>query len=125
MPSLLIKSTDNIGTFDEDNADIRYSIKDSEIKEMDKKYLEAVKKRRYRNRSKMVYKAANSRGIWRRQLLWKMQHTAPNSKDDVSLWGLKESGLIPNDFWAKPEYYTYTAEEREHYKVKGGIDRKV
>ena len=89
---------------------------------MDKKYLEAVKKGDMETAQKMVYKAANSRG-YGDDTSWKMQHTAPNSKDDVSLWGLKESGLIPNDFWAKPEYYTYTAEEREsYYKVKRAVE---
>lgn len=46
-----------------------------------------------------------------------------NSKEDISIAKLKGSGLVPDDFWQHPEWYTNTSEEREsYYKVKKAIE---
>ena len=99
--------------------DIRYS-----LSETDKTYLEAVKRGDMETAQQMVYDAAKQAG-YTDDTSWKMQHTAPNSKDDVSLYDLKKSGLVPNDYWDHPEWYTYGAEERESfYKVKDALSKQ-
>ncbi len=99
--------------------DIRFSDRDTE-------YLELAKnpeKNEARLRE-MVYQAAKEAG-YTDDSSWRMGHTAPNSQDDVSLDNLKESGLVPNDFWEHPEWYTHSAEEREsYYKVKHALERQ-
>ena len=90
----------------------------------DAEYLELAKdpvKNEARLRE-MVYEAAKEKG-YTDDSSWRMGHTAPNSKDDISLDNLKESGLIPDDFWEHPEWYTHSYEEREsYYKVKKAIE---
>ncbi len=97
--------------------DVLFSDKDTE-------YLELAKnpeKNEARLRE-LVYEAAKEAG-YTDDSSWRMEHSAPNSRDDVSLDKLKESGLIPGDFWEHPEWYTYSAEEREsYYKVKKAIE---
>jgi hypothetical protein len=44
-----------------------------------------------------------------------MAHQAPNSKDDVSLTAIKDSGLVPDDYWTHPEWYQSQPEERESF----------
>jgi len=44
-----------------------------------------------------------------------MMHRAPNSQDDVNLVGLRESGLVPDDYWTKPEWYQNEASEWESF----------
>ena len=99
--------------------DIRYS-----LSETDKTYLEAVKRGDMETAQQMVYDAAKQAG-YTDDMSYKMQHSAPNSKDDVSLYDLKKSGLVPNDYWDHPEWYTYGAEERESfYKVKDALSKQ-
>ena len=99
--------------------DIRYS-----LSETDKTYLEAVKRGDMETAQQMVYDAAKQAG-YTDDMSYKMQHSAPNSKDDVSLYDLKKSGLVPNDYWNHPEWYTYGAEERESfYKVKDALSKQ-
>ena len=92
----------------------------------DTEYLELAKnpeKNEARLRE-MVYEAAKEAG-YTDDSSWRMGHTAPNSQDDVSLDKLKESGLVPDDFWEHPEWYTHSYEERESYrKVKEAIERQ-
>ena len=99
--------------------DIRYS-----LSETDKTYLEAVKRGDMETAQQMVYDAAKQAG-YTDDMSYKMQHSAPNSKDDVSLYDLKKSGLVPNDYWDHPEWYTYGAEERESfYKIKDALTKQ-
>ena len=70
----------------------------------------------------MVREAAEKAG-YSDDSSWRMQHVAPNSKEDISIAKLKGSGLVPDDFWQHPEWYTNTSEEREsYYKVKQAIE---
>lgn len=70
----------------------------------------------------MVREAAEKAG-YSDDSSWRMQHMAPNSKEDISIAKLKGSGLVPDDFWQHPEWYTNTSEEREsYYKVKKAIE---
>ena len=102
------------------------SLEDVRFSEIDDEYLELAKdpvKNEERLRE-MVYEAAKKAG-YSDDSSWRMGHTAPNSKDDVSLDKLKESGLIPDDFWEHPEWYTYSYEERDsYYKVKKAIENQ-
>ena len=94
-----------------------YSDKDTEYLELAKDPVKNETRLR-----EMVYEAAKEAG-YTDDSSWRMEHSAPNSRDDVSLDKLKESGLIPDDFWEHPEWYTYSAEEREsYYKVKKAIE---
>lgn len=108
------KAADNLKPTDD--ADIRYSLSDND-------YLDAVNRGDMEAAQQMVNAAAKAAG-YSDNMSWKMQHTAPNSKDDISLVALKDSGLVPKDYWDHPEWYTYGAEERESfYKVKDAIRR--
>ena len=99
------------------NPDIRYSLSDAD-------YMDAVNRGDMVAAQQMVNAAARAAG-YSDDFSWKMQHTAPNSKDDVSLVALKESGLVPSDYWEHPEWYTYGAEERESFwKVRDAIARQ-
>lgn len=111
-----IKSTAN--TNPTADTDIRYSIS----ADTDRAYLDAVKRGDMETAQKMVNEAAEAAG-YTTDTSWKMQHSAPNSKYDVSLADIKESGLVPDDYWTHPEWYTSSAEERESfYKVRSAIE---
>lgn len=102
-----------------DYSHIRYSLSPAEL---DKQYLSAVKNGDMETAQRMVIEYAKENG-YATDDSWKMQHKAPNSKNDVSLYNLKESGLVPDDYWEHPEWYTYSPEEREsHYKVKHALE---
>ena len=110
-----VKNVDNLTPTAD--PDIRYS-------DIDAEYMDAVENGDMEKAQRMVYDAAKNAG-YTDDSSWKMQHTAPNSKDDVSLDKLKESGLVPDDYWSHPEWYTYSPEERESfYKVKKAIERQ-
>lgn len=98
--------------------DIRFSRENEE-------YLNAVKAGDMETAQKMVDEAAKAAG-YNNDLSYKMQHTAPNPEDgDVSLDKLRESALIPNDYWDHPEWYTFSQAERESFsKVKDALRRK-
>lgn len=98
-------------------SDVSFSLEDTEYLELAKDPTKNEKRLR-----ELVDEAA-SRAGYTDDTSWRMQHTAPNSKDDVSLDKLKDSGLIPDDFWEHPEWYTHTPEEREaYYKIKNAIE---
>lgn len=95
----------------------RFELSDSE-------YLELAKdpQKNEKRLLDMVKAAADAAG-YTADDSWRMQHQAPNSKNDVSIANLKESGIVPSDFWEHPEWYTYSPEERESYrKVKSAIE---
>lgn len=101
------------------NPDIRYSLSNLQT---DKDYLDAVERGDMEMAQRMVYEAAKQAG-YTDDASWKMQHSAPNSKDDVSLYDLKASGLVPDDYWTHPHWYQTTPEENESFwKVKNAIE---
>lgn len=109
------KNVDNLNPTDD--PDIRFSLKDSD-------YLAAVQNGDMETAQRMVNEAAEKAG-YTTDMSWRMMHSAPNAKDDVSLADLKASGLVPDDYWDHPEWYTSGAEEREaFYKVKSAIERQ-
>ncbi len=95
-----------------------------DLEKLDADYLSAVERGDMETAQQMVYDAAKQAG-YTDDMSYKMQHSAPNSKDDVSLYDLKKSGLVPNDYWDHPEWYTYGAEERESfYKIKDALSKQ-
>lgn len=93
-------------------------------KKTDAEYLELAKDpvKNKERLTAMVREAAEKAG-YSDDSSWRMQHMAPNSKEDISIAKLKGSGLVPDDFWQHPEWYTDTSEEREsYYKVKQAIE---
>lgn len=93
-------------------------------KKTDAEYLELAKDpvKNKERLTAMVREAAEKAG-YSDDSSWRMQHMAPNSKEDISIAKLKGSGLVPDDFWQHPEWYTNTSEEREsYYKVKKAIE---
>lgn len=100
--------------------DIRFSLSET----TDNEYMLAVQNGDMETAQRLVNAAAEKAG-YTNDTSWKMQHTAPNSQSDVSLYNLKESGLVPDDYWEHPEWYTYSPEERDSfYKVKSAIERQ-
>lgn len=101
--------------------DVRFELPS---KKTDAEYLELAKDpvKNKERLTAMVREAAEKAG-YLDDSSWRMQHMAPNSKEDISIAKLKGSGLVPDDFWQHPEWYTNTSEEREsYYKVKQAIE---
>ena len=101
--------------------DIRFELPS---KKTDAEYLELAKDpvKNKERLTAMVREAAEKAG-YSDDSSWRMQHRAPNSKEDISIAKLKGSGLVLDDFWQHPEWYTNTSEEREsYYKVKQAIE---
>ncbi|MDR1024856.1 MAG: hypothetical protein LBL56_03955, partial [Treponema sp.] len=53
---------------------------------------------------------------------YRMAHQAP-SKGDYNLLTIKESGVVPDDYWTHPKYYQYEASEFESfYSITKALD---
>lgn len=117
-PSSQIKSAiGNNGEFSEGNNDIRFS------KQQDDEYLQAVKDGDIEKAQKMVDSAARDKG-YISGTEYRMMHQAPN-REDYNLASIKESGIVPDDYWTHPQYYQSDATERESFnKVNSAIDRQ-
>ena len=101
--------------------DIRFELPS---KKTDAEYLELAKDpvKNKERLTAMVREAAEKAG-YSDDSSWRMQHVAPNSKEDISIAKLKGSGLVSDDFWQHPEWYTNTSEELEsYYKVTQAIE---
>lgn len=95
-------------------------------KELDREYFTALQNNDIETAQNMVNKAAENAG-YSDDASWRMSHQAPNSKDEfsVSLNNLKNSDMLPNDYWEHPDWYTSSAEEREaFYKVRAAVERQ-
>lgn len=82
----------------------------------DADYMSAVERGDTEAAQRMVNEATEKAG-YTSDASWRMQHTAPNSRDDVSLHDIKESGLVPDDYWDHPSWYTQSPEERESFFI--------
>lgn len=81
----------------------------------DAEYLAAVERGDMDAAQKMVDQAALDAGYITAND-YRMQHRAPNSDGDVNLVDLRESGLVPDDYWTAPiHWYQGTPEERESF----------
>ena len=89
----------------------------------DKEYLQAVKRGDIEKAQKMVDDAARDKG-YISGTEYRMMHQAPN-REDYNLATIKESGIVPDDYWTHPQYYQSDATERESFnKVNSAIDRQ-
>ena len=86
-------------------------------KEMDKAYLDAIQRGDMETAKRMVREREAEMG-YSNDESWKMDHRAPSKNGgDVSLVDLKDSGLVPADYWDHPEWYTSSPEEHESFHI--------
>ena len=98
--------------FDENEPDIRYSLIS---KEEDAAYMNAVSRGDMETAQKMVDDAAERNG-YSADDSWRMQHRAPNRESgDPNLENIKDSDLVPDDYWDHPEWYQSSDMEREAF----------
>lgn len=80
----------------------------------DKAYLEAVERGDMDTAQQMALEAARDAGYITGND-YRMMHQAPNRDTGNVLSTIKDSGLVPDDYWTKPEWYQGTSEERESF----------
>lgn len=99
------------------------------IAKRDAEYMAAVERGDVDAAQKLVNEAAAEAG-YDPSTSERMSHAAPNSTDgfSVSLDKIRESGMVPDDYWTHPQYYTNDSRERSaHYDVRDlfrRLDRK-
>ena len=134
-PNQIKSATDNTGAFSKENDDIRFSRKDSN--NLDQRYIELAE--RYRNGDltvepelrNMVSQQAKEKGFDKPD--YRMEHSAPNSRDEISQSIDNLSGLYPDDLYSNKgyQYYGsgYDSMDRKAWeilkRVKGNPDTKV
>lgn len=109
-PNQIKSATDNIGTFDGNNPDIRYSVDDS----IDNKYLEAVKNNDFETAQKLVDEAAKENGY-----IIKAYHGTSNGGFNVFDTYGSNFGLF-----GQGSYFTENKSVAESYTQKGKGDNK-
>lgn len=82
----------------------------------DQEYLDAVKRGDMETAQKIVDMMAKNAGYINNND-YRMMHQAPNRQDDINLIKLKKSGLVPDDYWTKPEWYQHSPEEWESWRI--------
>ena len=91
---------------------VRYSLIS---KEEDAAYMAAVERGDMETAQKMVDDAAERNG-YSADDSWRMQHRAPNRESgDPNLENIKDSDLVPDDYWDHPEWYQSSDMEREAF----------
>ncbi|MBQ7177387.1 MAG: hypothetical protein IJS08_08235, partial [Victivallales bacterium] len=105
----------------EENGDVKFSLIS---KEEDKAYMDAVKRGDMEITQRMVNEAASKAG-YTSDDSWRMDHRAPNKKDgDINLEDLKNSKIVPDDYWEHPEWYqTDDMERAAFWKVNNAIEK--
>jgi len=80
------------------------STKFSRSKAQDQDYLDAASRGDLGAAQRMVNEAARLAG-YDSSTDYRMQHQAPNRVDDVNAADLRQSGLVPADYWTHPQRY--------------------
>ena len=104
-PTQIKSATDNRGTFDSENPDITFSVR--ELRALDREYLDAVEKGDMEKAQRMVNEFARAKGYVVDDS-WKMDHRAPSKSGDtpqerqkngeVSLLDMADGfGIIPEE----------------------------
>ena len=104
-PTQIKSATDNRGTFDSENPDITFSVR--ELRALDREYLDAVEKGDMEKAQRMVNEFAKAKGYVVDDS-WKMDHRAPSKSGDtpqerqkngeVSLLDMADGfGIIPEE----------------------------
>jgi len=84
---------------------------------LDSQYLAAVERGDMQTALRMVNEAAQAAG-YTDGTDYRMQHRAPNSEDDINLTDIRQSGLVPDDYWTHPQLYQSDPRERAaHTKI--------
>ena len=108
-PNQIKSATDNTGAFSKENDDIRFSRK--KLSESDERYLELANKYKDGDLSAeselkaMVDSKANENGFGKPD--YRMEHSAPNSKDEISQSIDNLKGLYPDDLYSSKGYQYY------------------
>jgi hypothetical protein len=133
-PNQIKSATGNQGTFDGTNPNIQFSrqkenesIGKKEVinkSKLDEKYLSLIESGNLEEAQKLVDKAALDAGYITAND-YRMNHQAPNSKDDVSILNIRESGLVPDGYWTHPHWYQSTPEERESFSKVQTMLRRI
>jgi hypothetical protein len=99
------------------SADTNYSIGQKQ----DADYLAAVESGDMQTAQKMAVEAARTAGYSGSD--HRMQHSAPD-RESTALASVKTSGLLPNDYWEKPQFYQSMPEEWESFsEVRDALNR--
>ena len=99
------------------STDTNYSIG----KKQDADYLAAVERGDMQTAQKMADEAAKAAGYSGSD--HRMQHSAPD-RESTALASVKTSGLLPNDYWEKPQFYQSMPEEWESFsEVRDALNR--
>lgn len=96
---------------DSGRGDLKFS---NRQKADDQAYLNAVNAGDMASAQRMVDAAAVKAG-YITSSEYRMAHRAPNSQEDVSLDKVKDSGMVPDDYWTHPQWYQAQPEERESF----------
>ena len=121
------KGTHNFVIWDEDAMSVEETYYQSASREsprrnIDKEYFAALEAGDMETAQKIVDEQARQKG-YARDSEYRMDHRAPNSKYDDNLATIRESGLVPDDYWTKPQWYQSSGEEYEaFYAVKKALD---
>ena len=108
-----------VAKYSEDISPVKYS-----MSKADTDYLDAVNRGDMETAQQMVNEAAEKAG-YTSDVSWRMSHTAPNPVDDVSLVDLRQTDLVPDDYWDHPSWYTSSNEELESFHIiKRAIDEQ-
>lgn len=83
---------------------------------IDKEYFSAIEAGDLETAQRLVDEAAERAG-YSPATDYRMNHQAPNSQDDVSLLNLRESGLVPDDYWTHPQWYQHEDSEWESWRA--------
>lgn len=110
----------NTGAFSPDNPNILHQRYADQSRDAD--YLAAVERGDMEVAQRMVDAAAQQAQYSATD--YQMEHTAPNRKD-LNLASVKESGIVPDDYWTHPEWYQTTKEEHEAFRaIRDALQRQ-
>jgi GNAT superfamily N-acetyltransferase len=91
--------------------------------QQDKRYMDAVEKGDMETAADILAEVRRAKGYISSDE-FKMQHRAPD-RGDESLATIKESGVIPKDYWTHPQYYQSTSDEMASWsKISRAVDRQ-
>jgi hypothetical protein len=126
-PTQIKSATGNQGTFDPANPNILMSKRsgaDTSKADKDAEYMAAVERGDMETAQKIVDQAAVDAGYISSNE-YRMAHSAPNSKDDTSLLDIRDSGLVPDDYWTSARMYQSTPEEMDSWLKVTSLFRSV
>ncbi|HLP81248.1 MAG TPA: hypothetical protein VK141_04530, partial [Nitrosomonas sp.] len=108
---------------DDITIEAKFSRADKKKTDLDNKYMVAVESGDMETAQKLVDLAARDKGYISGND-YRMSHQAPN-REDYNLATIKESGIVPDDYWTHPRYYQSDPTEFESFdKINRAIERQ-